>query len=231
MMQMVGIRGYPELGAGRSGLVLVAGWGLSLMAFAQVVPPPATDPGRLRERFDIQTSPDTETAAPATDTQRPSALPDSLKSIRVTLQRIRVEGSSVLPADVLQSRTELYTGREIGGSEILQLASELTAMYRNAGYILSLVLVPPQSLSDGTLTLQVVEGYINAVTVQAGADVSATVRESLHRTAQHPGTVPGAGRGRPHAGGQRQENRGLRVCRQLRLEVPRSRADACRRDG
>ncbi|MDP3310937.1 MAG: POTRA domain-containing protein, partial [Polaromonas sp.] len=73
------------------------------------------------------------------------------------------------------------TGREIGGSDILQLASELTAMYRNAGYILSLVLVPPQSLAEGTLTLQVVEGYVNAVTVQAGEGVSATVRDSLAR--------------------------------------------------
>ncbi len=150
------------------------------MALAQVIPP-ATDPGRLRERFDMQTAPDPAAAAPAPESQRAPGLPDSLKSIRVTLQRVRVEGSSVLPAAVLQSRTEAYTGREIGGGDILQLASELTAMYRNAGYILSLVLVPPQSLADGTLTLQVVEGYISGVTVQAGEGVSASVREALAR--------------------------------------------------
>jgi hemolysin activation/secretion protein len=161
-------------------MVGLAGWTLSLMGLAQVVPP-STDPGRLRERFDIQTAPDAEAAPPALETQRPSGLPDSLKAVRVTLQRIKVEGSSVLPASVLASRTEMYTGREIGGGDILQLAAELTAMYRNAGYILSLVLVPPQSLSDGTLTLQVVEGYISGVRVEAGEGVSATVRESLAR--------------------------------------------------
>lgn len=166
--------------AARRCMVGLAGWTLSLMGLAQVVPP-STDPGRLRERFDIQTAPDAEAAPPALETQRPSGLPDSLKAIRVTLQRIKVEGSSVLPAAVLASRTEMYTGREIGGGDILQLAAELTAMYRNAGYILSLVLVPPQSLSDGTLTLQVVEGYISGVRVEAGEDVSATVRESLVR--------------------------------------------------
>lgn len=180
MMQRGKTRGSRMLGAVRHGLIGLVGWSLGLMALAQAVPP-ATDPGRLRERFDIQTAPDAEAVAPALETQRPSGLPDSLKSIRVTLQRIRVEGSSVLPATVLQARTETYTGREIGGSDILQLASELTAMYRNAGYILSLVLVPPQSLAEGTLTLQVVEGYVNAVTVQAGEGVSATVRESLAR--------------------------------------------------
>ncbi|MES2384689.1 MAG: ShlB/FhaC/HecB family hemolysin secretion/activation protein [Pseudomonadota bacterium] len=180
MTQMGGRRGSRTLSAVRAGLIGLAGWSLGLMALAQAVPP-ATDPGRLRERFDIQTAPDTDAAPPALDTQRPPGLPDSFRTVRVTLQRIRVEGSSVLPAAVLQSRTEAYTGREIGGNDILQLASELTAMYRNAGYILSLVLVPPQSLAEGTLTLQVVEGYINAVTVQAGEGVSATVRESLAR--------------------------------------------------
>lgn len=162
----------------RPGAMGLVGWSMGLMALAQTVPSPI-DPGRLRERFDIQSSPDADTDAPALETQRPSGLPDSLKSIRVTLQRIRVEGSSVLPAAVLQSRIELYTGREIGGSDIVQLASELTAMYRNAGYILSLVLVPPQSLADGTLTLRVIEGYISGVTIQADEGVSTHVREAL----------------------------------------------------
>jgi hemolysin activation/secretion protein len=178
MNQMGGKSGLRMPGAARSGMVGLAGWSLSLMTLAQVVPP-ATDPGRLRERFDIQTSPDGDSVAPELEAQRPSGLPESLKSIRVTLERIKVEGSGVLPAAALQSRTDAYTGREVTGGDILQLASELTAMYRNAGYILSLVLVPPQSLSDGTLTLQVVEGYINAVTLRAGEGVSATVRESL----------------------------------------------------
>lgn len=162
----------------RPGAVGLAGWSICLMALAQVVPP-ATDPGRLRERFDIPPSTDAGTVTPELKTQPPSGLPETLKSVRVTLDRIRVEGSSVLPAAVLQSRTDAYIGREITGGDILQLASELTVMYRNAGYILSLVLVPPQSLADGTLTLRVIEGYISAVTIQAGEGVSTHVREAL----------------------------------------------------
>ncbi|MES2955146.1 MAG: ShlB/FhaC/HecB family hemolysin secretion/activation protein [Pseudomonadota bacterium] len=162
----------------RPGAVGLAGWSICLMALAQVVPP-TTDPGRLRERFDIPPSTDADTVTPELKPQPPSGLPETLKSVRVTLERIRVEGSSVLPAAVLQSRTDAYIGREITGGDILQLASELTVMYRNAGYILSLVLVPPQSLADGTLTLRVIEGYISAVTIQAGEGVSTHVREAL----------------------------------------------------
>ncbi len=161
----------------------VACWGFVGAALAQTVPP-ATDPGRLRERFDLQSAPQPAEAAPDVQPQRPSELPESFRSIRVTVQRIRVEGSSVLPPAVLQSRTDTYTGREITGADIQTLASELTSMYRNAGYILSLVVVPPQSLADGTLTLQVIEGYISRVTIQAGEGVSANLRESLARVGE-----------------------------------------------
>jgi len=153
-------------------------WGTCMLAAAQTVPPTA-DPGRLRERFDVEPGADAVSKPPEAAAQAPAELPDSLRSIRVTLKAIRVEGSGALPPAILEARTDAYLGREISGSDILALASSLTAMYRNAGYILSLVVVPPQSLSGGTLTLQVVEGYISSVAVQAGEGVSAHVREAL----------------------------------------------------
>lgn len=155
---------------------------LVIPAVASAQQAPSTiDPGRLRERFDFQ--PEPAPAAPPTQVRSDSAepLPDSLKSIRVTLKEIRIESATALPGNVLQARADSYTGREITGGDILELASSLTAMYRNAGYILSLVVVPPQSLADGTLTLRVVEGYIDRVNVQAGPGVSAFVQEELRR--------------------------------------------------
>lgn len=151
-----------------------------IVAMAQQ-PPSTIDPGRLRERFDFQ--PEPEPAPPPPELRRESAepLPDSLKSIRVTLKEVRIESATLLPGNALQARADSYTGREITGSDILALASSLTAMYRNAGYILSLVVVPPQSLADGTLTLRVVEGYIDRVNIQAGPGVSAHVQEQLAR--------------------------------------------------
>lgn len=170
-------RAFQNLRVARAAAGL-AGWSVCLMSWGQTVPP-TTDPGRLRERFEAQPPLGADKAPPELKTQRASELPDSLRSVRVTLKRISVEGSSALPAAALQSRTDAYTGREITGSDMLELASALTAMYRNAGYILSLVLVPPQSLADGTLKLLVIEGYINGVKVQAGEGVSAHVREAL----------------------------------------------------
>jgi len=153
---------------------------LPVVALAQQQPS-TIDPGRLRERFDIQ--PEAAPAPPPAQLKSEAAepLPDSLKAIRVTLKEVRIESATMLPGNALQARADSYTGREITGAEILELASSLTAMYRNAGYILSMVVVPPQSLADGTLTLRVIEGYIDRVNVQAGPGVSAHVQEQLTR--------------------------------------------------
>ena len=157
--------------------------GMSATVLAQQ-PPSTIDPGRVRERFDFQPEPGASPAPPEIRAEPTGFLPESLRAIKVTLRRIEIETGTVLPGGVLQAHADSYTGREITGSEILQLASSLTAMYRNAGYILSLVVVPPQSLSEGTLTLRVVEGYIDKVNIQAGDDVSDHVKRQLAATGE-----------------------------------------------
>ncbi|EJL90812.1 hemolysin activation/secretion protein [Polaromonas sp. CF318] len=159
---------------------LVLSLAFPVVALAQQQPS-TIDPGRLRERFDFQPEPEPAPPPPQLRSEPAGLLPDSLKAIRVTLKEVRIESATVLPGNALQARADSYTGREITGADILELASSLTAMYRNAGYILSLVVVPPQSLADGTLTLRVIEGYIARVNVQAGPGVSAHVQEQLMR--------------------------------------------------
>lgn len=140
--------------------------------------PPTVDPGRLRDRFEFPEPVPQATPLERQDA-RPGVLPESLRATRVTLKAVTIEGATVMPANVLQARADAYVGREISGDDILALSSALTAMYRNAGYILSQVIVPPQSLAGGTLTLRVVEGYVDQVNVQAGEGVSAQVSARL----------------------------------------------------
>lgn len=136
----------------------------ALTVHAQVVTPPAgTDAGRLRERFDVPVAPARPAELPALRAGPRDAVPESIRAVRVTLHTIIVEGATVFTAEQLAEQTQAYLGREIGGSDIFTLAQALTTRYRNAGYFLSLVIVPPQSLGDGRLTLRVIEGYVNAV--------------------------------------------------------------------
>lgn len=144
--------------------------GLALMAAGAVaqgvVPPPTTDPGRLRERFDVPAQPASAANLPEFRGGLRDTPPEALRAIRVTLHKVIVEGATVFTPEELSLLTAPYIGREISGADIFGMAQALTAHYRNAGYFLSLVIVPPQSLSDNTLTLRVIEGYVNEVFVQ-----------------------------------------------------------------
>lgn len=172
------LRESKHAGIAWSARLLWAGLSIALCVFAnhafaqQVTPPSSTDPGLLRERLSPRPDQSTTPELPALGSALPAELPEAVKAIRVTLGRIQVEGATVFTAVQLQEKTARFTGREITGSEIFGLANELTVMYRNAGYILALVIVPPQSLESGTLTLRAVEGYIAQVNVEGDPRVS-----------------------------------------------------------
>ena len=57
----------------------------------------------------------------------------------------------------------------IGGYELKELAGKVTAAYRSKGYILAQTIVPAQKVTDGTLTLKIVQGYIDQVKIQGDA--------------------------------------------------------------
>lgn len=166
-----GATGEQETAAGGSACSRIARWAcvlglaaVSVVAHAQADPPPASvDPARLRERFDVPVSPPRETQLPELKAGVREEIPEAVKAIRVTLREIRVDGATVFTPAQLREQTDTYLGREITGSDIFGLAQALTAYYRNAGYFLSLVIVPPQTLTDGRLTLRVIEGYVHEV--------------------------------------------------------------------
>lgn len=153
----------------------LAGATLCAGAFAQVTLPPTIDPGRIQERLEPPRAPRPAEIPELKGPEREPA--DALKAVRVRLKSVRIEGASVLPAAQLEARAARLLGREIAVGEIFAVARELTATYRSAGYILSQVIVPPQSLSGGDLTLRVVEGYIASVRIEGDTDARRTLAE------------------------------------------------------
>lgn len=49
--------------------------------------------------------------------------------------------------------------------DLQEIAREMTTKYQQAGYVLTQVIIPQQDILDGTVTLQVVSGYIDKVNV------------------------------------------------------------------
>ncbi len=155
-------------------VLLLSAWGVQAQA---VVPPATAEPGRLRERFDAPPAAPWEVRLPELKGATEAVVPEAVKALRVTLRAIRLEGSTVYTPAQWQVQTDPYLGREISGNDIFALAQALTVRYRNDGYFLSVVIVPPQSLTEGTLTLRAIEGYVAGVHIEGDPRMRAQLEE------------------------------------------------------
>ncbi|PZQ49172.1 MAG: ShlB/FhaC/HecB family hemolysin secretion/activation protein [Micavibrio aeruginosavorus] len=97
---------------------------------------------------------------------KPINAPAGAEKITFKLNGINVEGATVYSAAELQSVYASEIGKTISLADFYTIANKLTLKYRNDGYILTQVVVPPQEIDGGTPKLLVVEGYVDAVTVQ-----------------------------------------------------------------
>lgn len=104
----------------------------------------------------------------------PANAPAGAEKVRFTLNNVSVEGASVYNNAELKSVYAGDVGKTISLADVYTIANRLTLKYRNDGYILTQVVVPPQEIDGGNVRLRVVEGYVDQITVQK-ADPSAPI--------------------------------------------------------
>lgn len=84
---------------------------------------------------------------------------------RVVLSGVRLEGCAAIACDVLVAAITPLPAQAVGLAEIEQVAQRVADHYKRAGYPFVQVVVPPQQLDGGVLTLQVIEGVLGKATV------------------------------------------------------------------
>ena len=107
--------------------------------------------------------------------------PANAADIQFVLNRLTVDGVTTYEAETLRRVYAGALGREVTLADVYRIVDALTARYRNDGYILSQVIVPAQSVEDGAIRLQAIEGYIASVRVEGG---SAAVNARIRRYAE-----------------------------------------------
>ncbi len=134
--------------------------------------PGAADPGRIDEQFQpgVPEPLSQPTAEPPAEEQ---IAPEGAELQTFVLNGVVVEGSTVFESSDFQPLFAGRIGQPVSLADIFTIANQATALYRDNGYILSRVVVPPQDIVDGTVTLQAIEGYFDQVTVQGdpGGDI------------------------------------------------------------
>ncbi len=133
----------------------------------------SADPGRVQQQFmerdlDTQVEPDVEVRNVIAQN-----VPEGAEDITFELREITLDGVTAYPAAELRSLYANKLGTTVSLADVYIIASLMTNKYRNDGYILTQVVVPPQTIEGGSVKLRVVEGFVASVTVEGEDDESA----------------------------------------------------------
>ena len=149
-------------------LTYLLGWAEPRLLFAQL--PPVIDPtGRSGEPPTLEDqkpepTPPTEFILPPVETL-PELQPDRAPQLRTMIQVIHVEGSTVFTQEELRQVTAKYENQELSTDDLEALRKELTLLYINNGYVNSGAIIPDQSIQNGEITYQVIEGKLTDIQI------------------------------------------------------------------
>ncbi len=136
----------------------------SFTGLAQNPPVDIPDPSKLEDQFKERSLPQSKLIIQTPEKREGGLGPD--ENIRFMLHSIQIAGGTVFSEAELKKFYISDLEHEISVGRIFDIAAELTAHYRNQGYILSRVVVPAQEVKNGEITLVAVEGYIENVSVE-----------------------------------------------------------------
>ena len=105
----------------------------------------------------------------------------------ITVEQFEIVGSSVFSQQELQKVTQPFIGRSLSFAELFQVRSVITKLYTDNGYINSGAYIPEQEINSGKLTIQVLEGELEAINVTGTKRLDPDyVRKRLEIAARKP---------------------------------------------
>jgi hemolysin activation/secretion protein len=128
---------------------------------AQTVPNTARPSTIERQNRIMEERPDVGGAPVVRDEVKKRAVDKSGASFE--LKGIKLEGVTALDETEISAMYQTKIGSNVVLGELNQIADDITALYRNRGYILTRAVVPPQRAEDGIFTIRIVEGFVNSV--------------------------------------------------------------------
>ncbi len=87
------------------------------------------------------------------------------KNSKIYLRKIMVTGSKSFKEEDFFEIYEDYIGKDVKISTLEGIASAISAEYKNQGYLLSSVIIPEQSFSNGVVYINIIEAQVDEITV------------------------------------------------------------------
>lgn len=155
-------------------------------------PPPAPPPGSLEPpRPDVQPLPAIPPdlpAPPAIDLPPTAPLqPVPIPDVTVQVKSVQVLGSTVFSAAELAAVVEPFIGKAATFEDLIAIRAAVTDLYTSRGFTTSGAFLPPQDISTGMITIQVVEGELERIEIQGLRRLrEAYVRRRIELAARPP---------------------------------------------
>lgn len=149
-------------------LLIISIWFLSLLT-----PPVTAQTVRPNLRPSSEPIPEPETLTPPEDLIPPLVTPE--EGIQqpqldipgmIEVKQFKIVGSTVFTESELSELLKPYTNRPISFDELIQAQEAINKLYLDKGYINSGTFIPPQTLKEGIVTIEVVEGSIEKIEVK-----------------------------------------------------------------
>lgn len=155
---------------------------VSGQALAQSVAlPPEADISRLRLK--APELPPAEDFDLTIRSPEDSVVPKDVSNIEFLVSRVDVRGVTFFSDEQVRVLFAALEGQRIGLEALRKRADRLQELYAEQGFLLTRVIVPPQRIENGVVTIEVVEGYIDAILLEnetaAGGEMVQAALSSL----------------------------------------------------
>lgn len=160
------------LGIFRIGTGIAIVWCHSAIAQPVDLPPPRELPPGvvpIEPRLPEELPPPPPPLPPAQDLLRPT--PDAPRPVppdipaSITVKQFEVVGSTIFSPAELAELTQPFVNRPLTVAELFQARTAISQRYIQQGYINSGAYIPPQTLKDGIVRIQVLEGGLAEINV------------------------------------------------------------------
>ncbi len=84
----------------------------------------------------------------------------------VFIEKFAIVGSTVFTPEELAVVLEPFTGRKVSFTELLSAQQAIDKLYIDNGYITSGTFLPPQQITNGIVTIEVIEGAVEEIRLQ-----------------------------------------------------------------
>jgi hemolysin activation/secretion protein len=121
----------------------------------------------------------------------PEAAPKTTPAAQVTVKRIEVIGSTVLSESTIAAIVKPFEGQSLTFDQLQGIADRLTQAYLQRGYLTSRALLKAQTIANGLVQIQILEGSLSEVEVIGTKRLSTRyIRQQIQPGIQTPLSQP-----------------------------------------